>query len=52
MAIGYLKISGFLLRKDPERARHLQKIKAALIKGYSVINFPEDDTYFTNHNRV
>jgi 1-acyl-sn-glycerol-3-phosphate acyltransferase len=33
--------SNFVDRKDPESTRHLKKIKAALIKGYSVINFPE-----------
>jgi 1-acyl-sn-glycerol-3-phosphate acyltransferase len=32
--------SNFVDRKDPESDKTPQKIKAALIKGYSVINFP------------
>jgi 1-acyl-sn-glycerol-3-phosphate acyltransferase len=37
--------SNFVDRKDPESTKHLEKIKAALIKGYSVINFPEGTTH-------
>jgi 1-acyl-sn-glycerol-3-phosphate acyltransferase len=42
-----LQISGiFVDRKDPEsRQDTSEKIKAALIKGYSVINFPEGTTH-------
>ena len=47
--IGYLcKISGviFVDRKDPEsRQNTCEKIKEALNKGYSVINFPEGTTH-------
>jgi 1-acyl-sn-glycerol-3-phosphate acyltransferase len=46
--IGYLcKISGVIfVDKDPEsRQDTSEKIKAALIKGYSVINFPEGTTH-------
>jgi 1-acyl-sn-glycerol-3-phosphate acyltransferase len=44
--IGYLCISGVLLiEKILSSTRHLRKIKAALIKGYSVINFPEGTTH-------
>jgi 1-acyl-sn-glycerol-3-phosphate acyltransferase len=38
--------SNFVDRKDPEsRQDTSKKIKAALIKGYSVINFPEGTTH-------
>jgi 1-acyl-sn-glycerol-3-phosphate acyltransferase len=36
--------SNFVDRKDPEKQTP-PKIKAALIKGYSVINFPEGTTH-------
>jgi hypothetical protein len=40
--------SNFVDRKDPEsRQDTSEKIKAALIKGYSVINFPEGTTHFS-----
>jgi 1-acyl-sn-glycerol-3-phosphate acyltransferase len=39
--------SNFVDRKDPEsRQDTSKKIKAALIKGYSVINFPEGTTFY------
>jgi 1-acyl-sn-glycerol-3-phosphate acyltransferase len=41
--------SNFVDRKILKVDKTPRKIKAALIKGYSVINFPEGTTYFTNH---